>query len=142
MTIDADIIAWALQRPAWQQEVLVTLANGQSYTDELIEGLVDTILGGGKAAPSQEAKSIAPKPDATEQVSLRAITDVIGVNALIPGQTLRFGVAGLTIIYGDNGSGKSGYARLIKAMVGARHSSDVLPDVFQAGAPEPAAVLQ
>ena len=142
MTIDADIIAWALQRPAWQQEVLVALANGQSYTDEEIDWLVDAILGGEKAAPSQEAKSIAPKPDATEQVSLRAITDVAGVNALIPGQTLRFGTTGLTIIYGDNGSGKSGYARLIKALVGARHSSDVLPDVFQAGAPEPKAVLQ
>lgn len=142
MTIDADIIAWALQRPAWQQEVLVTLASGQSYSDEAIERLIDAILEGDNAAPSQEAKSIAPKPHATEQVSLRAITDVVGVNALITGQTLRFGTTGLTVIYGDNGSGKSGYARLINAMVGARHSSDVLPDVFQAGAPEPAAVLQ
>jgi hypothetical protein len=142
VTIDADIIAWALQRPAWQQEVLVALANGRSYTDEEIERLVDAILEGDRTAPSQEAKSIAPKPDASEQVSLRAITDIVGVNALIPGQTLRFGTTGLTVIYGDNGSGKSGYARLIKAMVDARHSSEVLPDVFQAGAPEPAAVLQ
>lgn len=120
----------------------MALANGQSYTDEKIQVLVDEILGGDKAAPSQEAKSIAPKPGAAEQVSLRAVTDIVGVNALIPGQTLRFGATGLTIIYGDNASGKSGYARLIKAMVGARHSSDVLPDVFRAGAPEPAAVLQ
>jgi hypothetical protein len=90
VTIDADIIAWALQRPAWQQEVLVALANGRSYTDEEVERLVDAILEGDRTAPSQEAKSIAPKPDASEQVSLRAITDIVGVNALIPGQTLRF----------------------------------------------------
>lgn len=142
MTIEAEIIAWALQRPAWQQEVLVALASGHSYTDEEMEALVDVILGGDRAAPSQEAKGISPEPDSTEQVSLRAITDIVGVNALIPGQTLRFGNTGLTVIYGDNGSGKSGYARLIKAMVDARHSSQVLPDVFQVGAPEPTAVLQ
>lgn len=80
-------------------------------------------LSGDKTAPSQEAKSIAPKPDAAEQVSLRALTEVVGVNALISGQTLEFGSTGLTIVYGDNASGKSGYARLIKAMVDARHSS-------------------
>ncbi|KAA0078800.1 hypothetical protein CIW52_29945 [Mycolicibacterium sp. P9-64] len=113
MTIEADIITWALTRPAWQQEVLVSLASGHSYTEDQLEALVDDILAGHKTAPSQEAKSIAPKPDAAEQVSLRALTEVVGVNALISGQTLEFGSTGLTIVYGDNASGKSGYARLI-----------------------------
>lgn len=142
VTIEADIISWALTRPAWQQDVLVALANGQSYTDQQVEALVDVVLSGDKMAPSQEAKSIAPKHDATEQISLRALTDVVGVNALISGQALEFGSTGLTIVYGDNASGKSGYARLIKAMVDARHSSDVLPDVFDEGAPQPTAVLR
>jgi hypothetical protein len=142
VTIEADIIAWALTRPAWQQDVLVSLASGHSYTGEQFEALVDDILAGNKTAPSQEAKSISPKPDAVEQVSLRALTEVVGVNALISGQTLEFGSTGLTIVYGDNASGKSGYARLIKAMVDARHSSDVLPDVFDEGAPQPTAVLR
>ena len=121
----------------------MALASGKSYTDSEIERLVDEILGGDKAAPSQEAKSIAPKPDTTEQVSLRALTDIVGVNALVPGQgTPRFGATGLTVIYGDNGSGKSGYARLDQGDGWWRHSSEVLPDVFRTGAPEPAAVLQ
>lgn len=53
-----------------------------------------------------------------------------GVNALLPGQRLTFGDAGLTIIYGDNASGKSGYARLIRQAVTARVKGDVLSDVF------------
>jgi energy-coupling factor transporter ATP-binding protein EcfA2 len=142
VTIEADIIAWALTRPAWQQDVLVSLASGSSFTEEQFEALVDDVLSGDRTAPSQEAKSIAPKPDAAHQVSLRALTEVVGVNALISGQTLEFGSTGLTIVYGDNASGKSGYARLIKAMVDARHSSDVLPDVFDEGAPQPTAVLR
>ena len=117
----------------------MTLANGQSYTDEKIERLVDAILEGDKAAPSQEAKGIAPKSDATEQVSLRAITDIVRVSALIPGQTLRFRTTGLTVIYGDNGSGKSGYARLIKAPLSparavserASHSDVPVPAEYQ-----------
>jgi len=52
VTIEADITAWALQRPAWQQEVLVALANGQSYGDQQIEQLVDGIVAGEKIAPS------------------------------------------------------------------------------------------
>jgi len=38
---------------------------------------------------------------------------------------------GLTIIYGDNASGKSGYARLLKRIARARHQEDVLTDVFR-----------
>jgi hypothetical protein len=63
-------------------------------------------------------------------VSLTAVGDLKNVNALHPGQTLTFGDRGLTIVYGDNASGKSGYARLIKAAVGARHDEPVLPDAF------------
>ena len=36
----------------------------------------------------------------------------------------------MTIVYGDNGSGKSGYARLLKKVAGARHQEDILCDVF------------
>lgn len=34
------------------------------------------------------------------------------------------------MVYGHNGSGKSGYARVISSMVGARHQKKILPDVF------------
>src|SRR5690606_7526643 len=64
-----------------------------------------------------------------------------GVNALADDQELAFAHDGLTVIYGNNGSGKSGYARLLKGMVSARHSSPVLPDVFKTDAPEPSAEI-
>lgn len=63
------------------------------------------------------------------------------MNALVQGQSLVFEPAGLTVVYGDNGSGKSGYARLIKNMVKARHSASVLPDVFMARPQSPTAEL-
>ncbi|MGL5828141.1 MAG: AAA family ATPase, partial [Angustibacter sp.] len=141
MAIEDEIIEWGLERPGWQQSVLVRLSRGDEYGPEAIAGLVDEILAGGSCASSQEAKSILAKSSVVEQVDLAMITDLQGVNALVSGQRLEFGSSGLTVIYGDNGSGKSGYARLVKAMVNARHRSEVLSNVFLEASGEPSAVL-
>ncbi len=61
MTIESDIILWGLERPGWQQGVLVALANGDEHGAEAIACLVDEILAGSNSAPSQEAKSIQVK---------------------------------------------------------------------------------
>src|SRR5690625_4026987 len=119
MTIESDIITWALERPGWQQDVLVALANGETYGPTQITAVVDEVLEDTNSAPSQEAKSIQVKSAVVEQVDLSAVADLRGVNALVDGQRLNFATTGITVIYGDNGSGKSGYARLIKAMVKA-----------------------
>lgn len=47
-------------------------------------------------------------------VTLGALHGLSNVNALAPGERLTFGKTGLTVIYGDNGAGKSGYARVLK----------------------------
>lgn len=141
MTIESDIITWGLERPGWQQDVLVALANGEQHGPEQITDLVDEVLAGSNNAPSQEAKSIQVKSAVVEQVDLAAVAELRGVNALVSGQHLSFATTGVTVIYGDNGSGKSGYARLIKAMVNARHRSDILPNVFQDSPDQPSGAL-
>jgi len=57
-------------------------------------------------------------------VALAALMHVSDVNALAPDETIRFGEVGLTVIYGDNGAGKSGYARILKRACRARGSSE------------------
>src|SRR5258708_7309509 len=52
------------------------------------------------------------------------------VNALTSDKPLTFEEKGLTIVYGDNGSGKSGYARLLKRVARSRHQEEILTDVF------------
>lgn len=141
MTIEGDIITWASKRPGWQQDVLVALANGERYDAEQIATLSDEILAGTNSMPKQKAESIQVKSPVVEQVDLTAVADLRGVNALVDGQRLNFATTGITVIYGDNGSGKSGYARLIKAMVNARHRPDILPNVFHETPDEPSGVL-
>lgn len=141
MSIETDIIEWALTRPAWQQRVLVDLANGEDYAAAEIAKLADLIISGAANEPRQDANKLSLKSSEPETVSLTSILDVKGVNGLLDGGSLEFAPSGLTVIFGANGSGKSGYARLIKHMVGARHSSEILPDVFEANPDQPTAKL-
>jgi hypothetical protein len=52
------------------------------------------------------------------------------VDRLAAGQELRFGVSGITLIYGDDGTGKSGYARVAKKLCLARVVDPLQGDVF------------
>ncbi|MGB7963918.1 MAG: AAA family ATPase [Propionicimonas sp.] len=143
MTIEQEIRAWALTRPAWQQDVLVALSRGETYDPpEAIAELANRLLQPNSGTANTAAQNLTLGTAEPMQVVLKSVCNVNGVNALAADQTLAFAPGGLTIIYGNNGSGKSGYARVIKAMVSARHSSLVLPDVYQDGAPDPSAELE
>lgn len=48
-------------------------------------------------------------------VNLASLGNVKNVSSLIEGVTLRFPIYGLTALYGDNGSGKSSYAKILKS---------------------------
>jgi hypothetical protein len=75
-------------------------------------------------------------------VGLLEIREPDHVNALESKEPLTIGAQGVTIVYGDNGSGKSGYARLLKRITRARHQEDVLTDVFRdTSLAKPSAVL-
>ena len=59
---------------------------------------------------------------------LRYISDVKGVNALVGGEQIKFG-SGLTLLFGENGTGKTGYVRIFKGLAGSRSADVILSDV-------------
>lgn len=57
---------------------------------------------------------------------------VENVNAIYNGSTLPFSHSGITLIYGENGSGKSGYTRLLKNACFAKHvEPEILPNIYK-----------
>lgn len=62
----------------------------------------------------------------SDVVVLSCIRELKNVNRIADGEKLTFGPKGITIIYGGNGSGKSGYSRVLKRACRAR---DVLETV-------------
>jgi energy-coupling factor transporter ATP-binding protein EcfA2 len=75
----------------------------------------------------------------TSTVILKALNNVQKVNAIPNGSSLPFGHKGVSIIYGENGAGKSGYARVLKKACNARHEEErILPNVFEGVSADPA----
>jgi hypothetical protein len=68
------------------------------------------------------------------QVVLDSIFHHRGVNALAEDQTLNFS-PGLTLVYGDNGTGKTGYIRILKSACRARGQENILGNVVSGAAP-------
>lgn len=74
--------------------------------------------------------------DETEKpLAITRLSEVAGVNALIGGAVIE-PHEGLTILFGENGTGKTGYARILKALAASRTADEILGDI-DAGTPEP-----
>ncbi|MGI9092185.1 MAG: AAA family ATPase [Mycobacteriales bacterium] len=131
MTLQDDLAQWAAYRPDWQKDAIARYCRNESLSDDDIKSIADQFIAGPypKVTPIT-AKDIPGSSPSGDPVSLVAIRDVAGINALLSGQRLSFGESGLTVIYGDNASGKSGYARLIREAVTARVKGDLLGNVF------------
>lgn len=67
-----------------------------------------------------------------QKLSLQKITHIKGVNALIPNQSITLSPA-CTVIFGLNGTGKSGYFRIINELAGGIKSKDILDNIHNQG---------
>ena len=152
-----SILAWsngtaprgATPWPAWQRDALRRIVlNGQLSPADLDElalickaahGLKPT-AGEVPTAIPLSADHIASGPDAASSVSLVKLAAMKNVNRLVGDPPLEFGPSpGLTIVFGDNGTGKSGYARVIKNACRARGAAQAIkPNAFDAASHGPA----
>lgn len=73
-------------------------------------------------------------------VILKSISGVQGVGALSPTRPLEFG-NNLTIVYGNNGCGKSSYVRILKSAVSPRYADAIIGNVYESKCPSPQALL-
>lgn len=107
----ADILRWSADLPAWLRDALRRLCSQTKLETADITALVAICKGDATAIPL-DASHIRDPTASHAVVSLAALHNLSHVNALAPGERLSFRKTGLTIIYGDNGAGKSGYARV------------------------------
>ncbi len=128
----AELVEWAADRPAWQQDALRRLATQNDLDEEDIDELLQVAKGIEEGRPIT-LNDIKDPAAMTDTVILKGIKNAQDVNALADDQVLSFCKSGLTIIYGDNGSGKSGYARILKKACRSRSPKhdEVLPNVYK-----------
>jgi energy-coupling factor transporter ATP-binding protein EcfA2 len=110
----ADLLVWAEKRPAWQRDALRRLVTGEMLDDQAIVELTELCLDPARDHKPIAQSHIVTETSAAEPISIVSIKNPTAINALASQQELTFEAAGLTVIYGDNGSGKSGYVRVLK----------------------------
>ncbi|RYD16358.1 MAG: hypothetical protein EOP90_06155 [Lysobacteraceae bacterium] len=138
MTVLEEILQWSQDRPAWQREALRRLVLNGDLADEDINALAEICKSGHGLAEQCDtvplAKEHVPNQATGAPVSLVSIFHHRGVNALAEDQTLKFG-PGLTLVYGDNGAGKTGYIRILKSACRARGPEKILGNVVSGTTP-------
>ena len=131
-SIASELVKWAGNRPGWQRHVLSRLAQGETLGAADHRAIAERLAAGDDGPQATLTLDAATERETSSAVGLVEIAQTVNVNALAAGETLTFAPTGLTVVYGDNGSGKSGYARLIKQISQARVTEPVLPDIFAA----------
>ncbi len=136
-----EVAAWATRRPYWQQVALSRLQSSVPVADGDVVDLADLCLEAVRQpdwisptdAGDEESGDPAAGPSTVPApvVALRWLSGVADVNALRPGEKLKFEAAGLTLIFGHNGTGKSGYSRILKDACKARAADGkILANVY------------
>ncbi len=143
MPLEQEVVRWAATRPSWQQYLLCRIARGDTLGDSDYKQVVEAILASDDFEDEQlSIEDLPVTVEGDDAVRLDSIADPKHVNALESAQPLTFALDGITVIYGDNATGKSGFARLLKLIARARHQEEILSDVFRdTGQDEPSACV-
>lgn len=132
MSLLNQILKWTESLPLWQRDACRRLFQKESLLDEADLSELYTLLK--KENGIQNNDALLPVPLAKEHlpaelapgesVILVALRDLQNVNQIPSERILTFSETGITVIYGGNGSGKSGYARVMKRACRARDQSE------------------
>jgi hypothetical protein len=90
--------------------------------------LVEKGLAEGNAEAVPELSDSGGSGETTDGFRLLTLSNLQNVNALCPGQAIEFNPR-LTIVFGQNASGKTGYVRVLKQVAAVRSAERVLPNV-------------
>ena len=133
------LVDWANEQDGWVRSIAAeVLFTRQAVSDPVLDTTYVAYLIEKGLAEGNTAGPGAIELDETTSVEAAGFTidkleAIEGVNALAPGQSISFN-AGLTILFGENGAGKTGYARVLKQLAAVRTAEPILPNVHDATA--------
>lgn len=117
-----NVLDWAKSQPKWVGDSLRRLATSANYSISevdfalILQGVrhsasVGLSVEGCECITQKHLGDLAIK---TQRVVLTQIGPIENIDRLATNQVLRFAPTGITLVYGENGSGKSGYTRIAK----------------------------
>jgi energy-coupling factor transporter ATP-binding protein EcfA2 len=127
------LVSWANEQDDWVRGIVAEIVSAnRPLSSEQTDTIYDHFLA--EKGLSNESASKVPlieladaEVGAVEVVELRQLSQLKGVNALAADQTIEFDPC-LTILFGRNGSGKTGYSRVLKRLAAVRTAETILPN--------------
>ncbi len=122
MALLNKILSWTQTLPKWQSDAARRLLQQERGLSEDDYAELFSLLKAGHGLPNPD--DLQPVPLATnhlpaninagETIILKEMSALTHVNRIAPNQSLAFSKVGMSVIYGGNGTGKSGYVRVMK----------------------------
>lgn len=132
VSTDSDILPWIKNLKGWQCELAYRiLSNGHVSKEdyaEILQMLKDNRPFEEKPFPVIEKAS---NSDCADRLRVVSIESIKGIEMLSPKKPIVFGDKNLVVVYGDNGSGKSGVIRILKKMCGKSGAKMLKGNIFE-----------
>ena len=148
--LEEGLLNWSLNLDDWKRDLLRRLAAGEIISSSDVRTYADAAernelekespwfsepdLGDPTAFVPLDATHLTATVEGGDPVRIVKLVHIHGANDLANGATLEINPVGLTVIAGSNGSGKSGYTRILKQVAVSRASEEVLPNAFGSSA--------
>lgn len=118
---------FANNKPEWLKALIKDAIETNGSIEELrINEIFDNLLNG---TPLQvQTYNLSSAQQFSQKLLFESLTHVSGVNALCENQTIKFS-PDVTVLYGLNGSGKSGYFRILNNISGGVHK-EIKPNIY------------
>ena len=130
----AQLAGWANANDEWVRLLVAeVIATGRPVGTSVVEK-AHLLFRQEKALDERELPAVpllnieARQDESAPPLSLTRLSDVRGVNALVAGAVIE-PHEGLTILYGENGTGKTGYSRIFKALANSRTADTILGNI-------------
>ena len=143
MSLLTNILVWATANLSpWQRDALRRLFQKQELAAQDFDDLY-AMMKSARDLPDVQNRQPVPlaqehlpaQLSTSEPIILKAVRDLKYVNRIAEGQQLAFVPKGITVVYGANASGKSGYSRVLKRACRARDLLETVhPDASDAKA--------
>lgn len=133
-TLETEVKKFADGLPYWAKFLAEKILSGNAISDNDIDTSYSHLLEQLKLKDETEQPEISIDYNAENSGNYKTdlllckLENVEGVNALTENQTIEFS-PNLTIVYGANGSGKSGYVRLLKKVFYSKAPEEILQNV-------------
>lgn len=125
-------MAWVHGEPHWVQLAVTKVFGQVAVSDEVIDellALLKTTEGQSNATKIDLEPYFKATSGASSDIRIVSIGEIEGIDALAPRNPLPF-TPKLSVVYGNNGSGKSGYARILKKLCGKPNAAELQPNVY------------